>query len=144
MKIYDELGLEQGGISSGDLYTIYNGDQLTCSQESKLGVDLGAVHVAAIRQADDVASISTDVWSLNNLLTLNLDYCSQNHVILAPEKTKLMVFHNSLDDLDIVYQKNVSPLMINDVKIPFSEEAEHVGEVSLEIFHTSNTELALT
>ena len=93
--INDELGFEQGGISSGDFYTLYNSQQLTSGQEARLGIDIGPVHVASIGQADDVVLFSHDVFALFNLLQLTLDYCSDHHVILAPEKTNLMVFHHT-------------------------------------------------
>ena len=71
--INDDLGFEQGGVSSGDLYTVYNADQLTSAQEAGLGVSMGDVCVSSIGQADDVALLSSDIFSLNNLLKLTLD-----------------------------------------------------------------------
>ena len=37
--IYDEQGLEQGGVSSSDCYKLYNNELLNISQQSCLGVD---------------------------------------------------------------------------------------------------------
>ena len=90
--IEDDLGFEQGGISSGDLYTVYNGDQLSTANGSKLGADLDGEEVSAIGQADDVVLLSHDIFLLKNLLQLTLDYCKKHHVTLAAEKTKLIVF----------------------------------------------------
>ena len=39
--IADEQGVEQGGIKSGDLYKIYNNEQLTQAQHSKIGINIG-------------------------------------------------------------------------------------------------------
>ena len=39
--INDELGFEQGGISSSDLYVVYNNEQLQNAQESGLGISVG-------------------------------------------------------------------------------------------------------
>ena len=39
--IADEQGLEHGGIKNGDLYKIYNNEQLTQAQHSKLGINIG-------------------------------------------------------------------------------------------------------
>ena len=125
--IKDELGFEQGGISSGDLYTVYNGDQLSIAQESRLGVDLGVTTVSSIGQADDVVLLSNDINFLSNLLQLTLDYCSTHHVTLAPEKTKLMAFAAPRHKLLVDYQKAVSPITINQVPISFTDAAEHVG-----------------
>ena len=62
--IEDDLGFEQGGISSGDLYTVYNGDQLSIANGSKLGADLDGEEVSAIGQADDVVLLSHDIFRL--------------------------------------------------------------------------------
>jgi hypothetical protein len=39
--IADEQGLEHGGIKNGYLYKIYNNEQLTQAQHSKLGINIG-------------------------------------------------------------------------------------------------------
>ena len=125
--INDELGFEQGGVPSGDLYTIYNADQLTSAQEVGLGVRLGNLCVSSIGQADDVVLISDDIFFLNNILRLTLDYCASHHVTLAPEKTKLVAFSAPHQKLQVSYQKAVSPISINQVPIDFVNETEHVG-----------------
>ena len=114
-------------MSSGDLYTLYNADQLTSGQDAKLGIDVGPVHVASIGQADDVVLLSNDINMLSNLLLLSLDYCKDHHVTLAAEKIKLLAFHNSKLDHLVEYQKATSSLKIDGVVIPFVEEADHVG-----------------
>ena len=127
--INDQLGFEQGGISSGDLYTLYNGDQLTTAHEAGLGIDAGVADVSSIGQADDVVLLSHDVFLLKNLLQLTLDYCKKHHVTLAPEKTKLMVFSAPRHKFLVNYQKAVSPIEIDDVPIEFVTSTEHVGIV---------------
>ena len=106
--IKDELGFEQGGVSSGDLYTLYNADQLSVAQDSGLGVDIGVTTISSIGQADDVVLLSTDLAFLNHLLQLTLDYCDYHHVILALEKTKLMAFSAPRHKLDVDYHKATS------------------------------------
>ena len=125
--IEDELGFEQGGVSSGNLYTMYNSEQLTTAQQAHLGVDVGQVQVSAIGQADDVVLLSTDVFLLSNLLQLTLDYCEKHQVTLAPEKTKLMVFSSPRENDLVTYQKEVCPIQINGTPIKFVTTAEHVG-----------------
>ena len=127
--INDELGFEQGGISSGDLYTIYNAEQLNTANDANLGVDLDGVEVAAIGQADDVVLLSHDLFLLKNLLQLTLDYCHKHHVTLAAQKTKLMVFAPKHLKQSVKYQKAVTPLTINNKTIEFTEFAEHVGVI---------------
>ena len=127
--ISDELGFEQGGIPSGDLYTVYNSDQLTTAQNAGLGVDVDGDEVAGIGQADDVVLLSDDLFLLQNLLQLTLDYCAKHHVTLAAEKTKLMVFSSKEHKHTINYQKAVTPLVINNTTIEFTDTAEHVGVI---------------
>ena len=71
--IIDEQGFEQGGISSGNLYTIYNSERLTAAYEANLGVNVGPVQVSSFGQADDVVLLSHDVFFLSHLLRLTLD-----------------------------------------------------------------------
>ena len=128
--ISDLWGLEQGGKNSSDLYKVYNNDQLKAAQDSQLGVDLGGdvpLTISAIGQADDVALVSNDIFSLQNLLHLSLKYCERHHVTLRAEKTKLQVFSNKQTELASYYAKVVSPLTMGDTYLSFVEDAEHVG-----------------
>ena len=120
---------EQGGVSSGDLYTLYNADQLSVAQDSGLGVDIGVTTISSIGQADDVVLLSTDLAFLNHLLQLTLDYCDYHHVILALEKTKLMAFSAPRHKLDVDYHKATSPITISQVPIEFVDNTEHVGVI---------------
>ena len=53
--INDQLGLEQGGITSTELYKIYNNPLLKSLQKSKQGVSLNKdLNVASVGQADDI------------------------------------------------------------------------------------------
>ena len=90
--IHDEVGLEQGGVSSGEHYVANRSENLEGAQDSNLGVPFHAagVTVAYIGVAHDVTLISHDIHFLKNLLQLTLDYCKKFHVIIAPEKTKLL------------------------------------------------------
>ena len=127
--INDELGFEQGGVSSGDFYTLYNSEQLTSAHEANLGVNVGPVQVSSIGQADDVVLLSDDINLLSHLLTLTLDYCEKHHVTLAPEKTKLMVFSAPRHKDLVSYQQAISPISINGTPIKFVSTAEHVGVI---------------
>ena len=61
----ENTGFEQGGISSGDFYKLYNNSQLKSAQASCLGVDIGSSIVSAIGQADDVILSANSVDNLN-------------------------------------------------------------------------------
>ena len=76
--IFDRWGSEQGGKNSIDFYKVHNNSQLEAAQDSQLGVDIGGstpLVVSGIGQADDVALISNDIFALQNLLQLSLQYC---------------------------------------------------------------------
>ena len=127
--IHDKQGVEQGGVPSGDLYTIYNNEQFDCAQESGLGVPLHDQEVASIGQADDCVLLADNIFSLKNILTLSLDYCNKYHVKLAPEKTKLLAFTAPRHKKIFEFTKIVSQIKIENTEINFSETAEHVGIV---------------
>ena len=70
--IKDQLGLEQGGPNSSELYKIYNNEQLTTAQESGFGTTISGHPVASVGQADDTALLSNDIHKLQCLLDLSL------------------------------------------------------------------------
>ena len=47
--IHDNRGLEQGGISSSDLYKLYNNEQAQPAQDSALGVKLDHLTIILCR-----------------------------------------------------------------------------------------------
>ena len=69
----DLTGFEQGGINSSDWYKLYNNEQLTVSQSSKLGVNIRSSIVSAVGQADDVALFSNTMSNLYLLLAITLN-----------------------------------------------------------------------
>ena len=83
--------------------------------------------VSCIGQADDSVLLSHDIFSLQNLLLLTIEYCKQYNVTLVPEKTKLLAFTPPGLEVMTEYAKIISPVSINGNVIPFSESAEHVG-----------------
>ena len=132
--IHDKWGVEQGGKNSSDFYKVYNNSQLQIAQDSLLGVDLGGngdedLTVSAIGQADDVALVSNDIFSLKCLLQLSLQYCDRHHVKLRADKTKLQAYSCKNSDTKAYYAKVINPIRIKDKVIQFSDEAEHVGLV---------------
>ena len=122
----DQQGLEQGGVNSSDLYKVYNNELLDTIQMSGQGVDLGGdLVVSCVGQADDVALLSNDVYSLHNILQLTLSYCEKFHVKLCSTKTKLLNISNPNHH----YLLPFNPISINGEHIPFTSTAEHVGVI---------------
>ena len=83
--ISDEVGVEQGGVNSGDYYKIYARNQLMMAQQSGLGVKLSRdLVISVIGQADDTALVSNKLHSIQNLLQLSLNYCSKKKPYCKP------------------------------------------------------------
>ena len=127
--IRDLLGVEQGGVNSDRLYKLANNCQIKVAQQSELGVNMGSMVASCIGQADDTALLSNDIFSLQNLLLLTLEYCEKYAVTLVPEKTKLLAFCPPGSESYVDYAKIISPISINGTPISFSDSAEHVGIV---------------
>ena len=125
--IKDLRGLEQGGVSSSDLYKLYNNEQASVAQLSELGVTVRSQTVSCITLADDGVLLSNNIHNLNHLLFLTIQYCKKYRVELVPDKTKLLVFTRNNDAEQVLYPKLISSISINSELIDFSEEAEHLG-----------------
>ena len=123
----DDTGFEQGGVNSGDFYKLYNNEQLKSAQKSHLGVDIDSSVVAAIGQADDVILAANDLYNLKLLATLTEDYCANYRVKLVAAKTKLLPIYLSRHSNFVEYAKIVNNVSIDNTKVEFVPEAEHVG-----------------
>ena len=68
----EKVGLEQGNVSSSDLYAIYNKEHLDNVQALGLGVKVFGQHVSADCLADDVLLLSDNIYFLRNILSVSL------------------------------------------------------------------------
>ena len=100
---------------------------LTLPKTKRLGADIGSVFVSCIGQADDTVFVSKCLTKLSGLLQLAVEYCKNYHVVLVPEKTKLLAFYPSGLRSKLDLQRILNPLYLNSHKINFSTFAEHVG-----------------
>ena len=125
--ISDEVGVEQGGISSGDYYKIFARSQLNSCQNSELGVKMFDNVVSAIGQSDDTVVVSNSIYNLQLLLQLNLQFCKRSETELTPSKTKLQVLSLPSHADRVYYDQIINPIQINGKYISFSDKAEHVG-----------------
>ena len=123
----DKTGFEQGGITSGDFYKLYNNSQLKRAQSSALGVDIGSSTVSAIGQADDVLLPANTVDELSLLAKLTESYCKNYRVKLVNSKTKLLPLYLPRHEHLVEYAKLTNPVTINGTTVKFVQEAEHVG-----------------
>ena len=125
----DDTGFKQGGINSSDYYKLYNNEQLTSAQSSKLGVDIKSSVISAVGQADDVVHVANTVDDLNLLVTITEAYCKKYRVKLVPSKTKLLVFANNEHKSKVNLAKLLNPIKIDNIPVKFCSEVEHVGIV---------------
>ena len=124
--VYDEQGLEQGGVSSSDCYKLYNNEVLSLAQKSRLGVDLGGSQIiSGVGQADDTGILSNDLYKLKQILNLVLDYCQKFNVDLSTSKTKLLQISPPGQDIMVPF----NPISIDGEQIEFVNQAEHVGVI---------------
>ena len=110
--IYDQQGVEQGGPNSSEQYKLYNNEQLSVAQLSHFGFSIGSEVISSVGQADDSVFISSDFNKLAHLLKLTLNYCKKYHVIMTPEKTKLLVFSPDKYDAYSEYYRAVDILKL--------------------------------
>jgi hypothetical protein len=88
---------------------------------------MGSGILSDIGLANDTALLSDSLSKLAGLLHLTVEYCQQYHVELVPEKTKLLAFVPSNQNLQVYLQKLVNPISLDGHLIDFSSSAEHVG-----------------
>ena len=123
--IKDELGLEQGGPNSSEFYKIYGNNHLKTAQKSKQGIALGNSQIiSAIGLADDTCLVANKLSNLLNILHITQVYCEKYGVTLCPSKTKLLKILPNIDPINL---ETYNPICIQNKKISFSDEAEHVG-----------------
>ena len=125
--INDTRGLEQGGLSSSDMYKVYNNEQSDIAQRSGLGVTVFDQTISAIALADDTVLVSDNIIHLKLLLFLTTQYCKKYNVQLVPDKTKLVAFSVQENAPLVNYAALTSEIVLYGQKIPFSREAEHLG-----------------
>ena len=128
-----------------NLYKIFGKEQLYTAQRSSLGVPLGSscddgggrhedsegdsVTVSCVGQADDTCLISNNIYHLFFPLELTKIFCQKYQVELCADKTKLQAFATSNMEFVVEYAQHTHSLEINGTKLPFSQNAEHVGIV---------------
>ena len=118
--ISDQVGVEQGGVNSGDYYKIYARNQLMMAQKSCLGVRLSKdIVISAVGQADDTVLVSNNLHNIQNLLQLSLNYCSKSNVELCPDKTVLQALFPTKSVNEVTYMKEFLPVTLNEKKLIF-------------------------
>ena len=123
--IYDQRGVEQGGVSSGGQFQLVNNKELIVTNTAGLGSNMGAISIGSIGVADDVALVSPSPHALQSLLNLSQSLTSSRSMVNVPEKTKLLVYQAK--GQDTTYWQAATPITMGGSPIPLSSQAEHVG-----------------
>ena len=124
--IYDQRGVEQGGVSSGDQFQLASSHELVVTNTAGLGLNMGEISVGSIGVADDVALLSPDPHALQSLLNLSQTLSSSRCMVNVPEKTKLLLYHPK-GDHSAEYWLDVDPITMDGAAHPLSSQAEHLG-----------------
>ena len=124
--INDQVGVEQGGVSSGDLFQLVNGEELKVTNSAGLGLNMGGVSLGSIGVADDVALISPCPHALQSLLNLSQSLTTSRCMVNVPEKTKLLVYSPKGDTSASILGPTL-PITMDDSPLSPSKQAEHVG-----------------
>ena len=124
--IFDEFGLEQGGVNSGDFYKLYNNDLLKSTQKSEQGVNLAPnLSISSVGMADDTVLVANSITCLANILDLAIHFCKKYKVTLSASKTKLIRL--CPDNLSKYDMELLNPISVSGEPIDYSHMAEHVG-----------------
>ena len=90
---------------------------------------MGAISVAAIGQADDVALVSPHPAALQSLLNISEAFAASHSLTNVPEKTKLLAYPAKGDKSSITYWQQAMPIMMAGAPLHLTPQAEHVGVV---------------
>ena len=90
---------------------------------------MGAISVAAIGQADDVALVSPHPAALQSLLNISEAFAASTSLTNVPEKTKLLAYPAKGDTNSITYWQQAMPIMMAGAPLHLTPQAEHVGVV---------------
>ena len=92
---------------------LVNNEELVITSTSGLGLDMGAVSIAAIGKADDVALLSPHPIALQSLLNLSQDFSTAHSLHNVPDKTKLLVYSPRGHTNTSTYWQDATPITMD-------------------------------
>ena len=125
-KISETLGVKQGNIKSSDNYKIYANPLLDALDSANLGVQLGPVNCGFSSCADDLHLMTDTQSKMQALLDISSHYAKMYKVSFGADKTKITVVGSKAD---MTYYSNVSPWMLDGVKVKVRLDNEHLGQI---------------
>ena len=122
-EINVQQGVKQGGLLSTDLYKLYIEDLLHTFQEMDYGAQIGDITVNAIACADDIALIAEDKSDLQILLNTAVQYSTQHHYTLQPQKSVIIPINQKRKcSADVTFK-------LNNENMPITDKSSHLGIV---------------
>ena len=95
-------GVQQGGLLSQVLFTLYIDTLLNRLRQSKLGCYVGEFFMGAFAYGDDVALLAPTIMALYKLINVCVSFAREYHVFFNPIKSKLIAF-NCATTNNIIY-----------------------------------------
>lgn len=118
-----EQGCRQGSICSPFLYTVFINELLHELSQSRYGLTINNVNVAAPTQADDVVLLSISKDGLSKLLDMCKAYSEKWRYIYNASKCALLVINKSGNT------REITRLSYSDTYIEEVHEYKHLGTV---------------
>ena len=116
--IFNNLGVNQGGVASGILIRKYMAD-LESYLSTAHGICINGEIIAHLLLADDLILFSDTFHRLQMQLNGLKQFCSDNHMIVNEIKTKVMIFGNP----------KKSKLLFNSVEIDEVIDYKYLGNI---------------
>ena len=112
-------GVKQGGVLSPRLFTVYVNDLILKLRARGIGCHIIGIFVACIMFADDLCLITPTRESMQQMLDVCREYCSEFNLSFNAKKSKTMLFGNQ--------RNSVKPLSLDGTTIDIVSEWRYLG-----------------
>jgi hypothetical protein len=117
-----KAGIRQGGVLSGNFYTIYIDDLINCLEEKNWGVSVSGRYFGILVYADDIVLISSMAAILQKMVNQACTYGADKSVVFNPRKSCCLYF------VPKRYAHISLPVIrLNGVVLPVVHEYKYLG-----------------
>ena len=102
-----KCGTKQGGILSPDFFSIYIDDLIIILRAKGIGCHILNLFIACILFADDMTLLAPTRDTMQQLLNMCVEYCSEFCLRFNVKKTKVMIFGKNSASIDSLAQLNL-------------------------------------